>query len=81
MRMKGMTASDLQDLITTTLARRQGGTQRRWRIALGPIILHDPATHPHCNWSVRPSGTPRETAAIEHLLDHLRLEHPMAVAG
>jgi len=76
-----MTASELQHLITVTLARRVGGTERRWRMALGPIILHDRATHPHCNWSVRPSGDPRETAHIEQLLDTLRLDHPLVVAG
>ena len=80
MRTGRMTASELQDLIVSSLARRVGGTQRQWRMALGAIILHDRATHPHCNWSVRPSGGVRETAAIERLLDTVRLDHPMVSA-
>ena len=73
-----MLASQLQDLIVSTLVKQVGGTQRRWRIALGPIKLRDPLSYVHCNWEVAPSGTPRENAAIERLLDTIRLEHPTA---
>jgi hypothetical protein len=76
-----MLASQLQDLIVSTLVRQAGGTQRRWRIALGPIELRDPRSYAHCNWEVAPSGTPRENAAIERLLDTIRLEHPQVTAG
>lgn len=72
-----MTASELQDIIVAALVRSAGGTQRRWRIALGPIRVHDIATHPHCNWSVTPSGGRRENGEIENLLDRLRLAHPL----
>src|SRR3546814_19389837 len=67
-----MTASELQDLLVATLVRKAGGTRRRWRIAVGPVRLHDLATHPHCNWSIaigRSPGssgdraTPRQLAA------------------
>src|SRR3546814_5362700 len=71
----GMTASELQDLLVATLVRKAGGTRRRWRIAVGPVRLHDLATHPHCNWSIAPSGGVREVAEIEQLLDSLRLAH------
>jgi hypothetical protein len=50
-------------------------------MALGPVHRHDVATHPHCNWSVAPSGGSREIAEIEHLLDTFRLEHPIVAAG
>jgi hypothetical protein len=76
-----MHTSQLQDLIVSTLVKQAGGTQRRWRIALGPIKLRDPLSYVHCNWEVTPSGTPRENAAIERLLDTIRLEHPTASAG
>lgn len=76
-----MTASELQDLLLATLVRSCGGTQRRWRMALGPIRVRDPATHPHCNWSVNPSGSAGEIAAIERLLDDLRLTHPIVSRG
>lgn len=72
-----MNVSELQDLIVRTLVRSFGGSPRRWRIVLGPIRLHDLATHSHCNWSVAPSGGTREVAQIERLLDTLRLDHPI----
>jgi hypothetical protein len=75
-----MTASDLQDLLVRTLLRSAGGTQRRWRTVIGPIRLHDIATHPHCNWSVDPSGSDREVATVELLLDRLRLDHSIVSA-
>lgn len=71
-----MLTSQLQDLIVSTLTEQAGSTQRRWRIALAPIKLRDPPSYSHCNWDVTLSGTPRENAAIERLLDTVRLEHP-----
>lgn len=76
-----MTASELQDLLVATLARSVGGTQRRWRIVVGPIRLHDPVTHAHCNWSLAPSGTVGEVAEVERLLDRVRLDHAIVSAG
>jgi len=76
-----MTASELQDLIVTTLARRCGGTQRRWRTVLGPLRIHDVKTYPHCNWTVAPSGGTRELAEVERLLDSVRLEHAIVSPG
>lgn len=76
-----MLTSQLLDLIVSTLVRQTGGSQRRWRIALGPVRLRDPRHYSHCNWEVVPSGTPRENAAIERLLDTIRLEHPEVSPG
>lgn len=75
-----MTALDLQDHLVTLLVRAHGGTRRRWRIVAGPVRVHDRATHPHCNWSVAPSGSAGEVDAVETMLDRLRLERPI-VAG
>ena len=75
-----MTASELQDLLVGALVRHAGGTRRRWRTAVGPVRLHDVATHPHCNWSIDPSGGAREVGEIERLLDRIRLEHPLVAA-
>ena len=61
--------------------RRHGGTARRWRLAIGRIRVHDAATHPHCNWSVDPSGEAAEVDAIEPLLDAVRLSYPLVAAG
>jgi hypothetical protein len=72
-----MTASQLQDLLIAKLTRKLGGSARRWRMAIGPVHLHDLATHAPFNWSVRPSGTPAEVAEIERLLDTIRLDHPV----
>ena len=70
-----MTSSQLQDLIVASLLRRLGGTTRRWRLVLGAIRFHDPLTHV-CNWSIAPSGDPRDVAEVENVLDVLRIEHP-----
>lgn len=72
-----MTASELQDMLVAMLARQSGGSQRRWRLALGPVQTLSLDTHPHCNWSVRPVGSTYEIAEIESLLDHIRLSHPI----
>ena len=77
---RAMTKSELLDLLIGTLVRKSGGSRRQWRMALGPIRLHDRATHSHCNWSVAPSGGAGEIAAIERLLDDIRLSHPF-IAG
>jgi hypothetical protein len=74
-------ASELQDLIVATLVRQQGGTARRWRLAVGPVRVYDPATHPDINWSVEPHGTGRDNAAIERLLDDVRLTHSIVTKG
>lgn len=76
-----MTASELQDLLVATLARRAGGSQRPWRLAVGAIRVHDAATHPHCNWSLDPTGEPSRVAEIERLLDEVRLSHPIVTPG
>ena len=65
--------SELQDLVVATLVRHQGGTARRWRLAVGPVRVHDRATHPDINWSIEGHGTARENAVVEHRLDELRL--------
>jgi hypothetical protein len=76
-----MTASDLEQLLIARLTRENGGTTQTWRRALGQVIVRDPRTHSHCNWDVRPSGTDAQRAAIERLLDDVRLEHSIVVAG
>jgi hypothetical protein len=75
-----MTASDLLDLLATQLVRRCGGSRRRWRAVLGTLRLYDAATHPHCNWSLAPSGGAGEVAAVESLLDEIRIRHPLIAA-
>ncbi|MFY9351161.1 hypothetical protein [Sphingobium sp.] len=72
-----MTANDLIDLLVARLLRDHGKTKHHWRKAIGPIRLYDSATHAHCNWSVTPTGTARDVALIEALLDELRLAHPI----
>ena len=75
-----MTASELQDMLVATLARRSGGTQRHWRLAIGPVRMLPAALYPHCNWTVRPEGSAQDIAAIESLLDHVRLSPPIVQA-
>ena len=72
-----MTVSELTDLLIARLVRTAGGTKQQWRKAMGPVKLHDRTTHSHCNWSVAPSGSAHKTAAIEQLLDTVRLDYPI----
>lgn len=76
-----MKASDLQDRIIAQLLRDHGGTKRRWRAVVGRVKLYDPATHPHCNWSIDPQGSAQENAVIEALLDDLRLRLRIVTPG
>lgn len=75
-----MTAADLTDRIVAQLIRRHGGTVRRWRAVLGQMRVYDAETHPHCNWSLAPSGAAGDVAAVEKLLDELRIAHPLVAA-
>jgi hypothetical protein len=76
-----MTPSELHDLLVALLARQYGGSQRRWRMIVGPIRTYDIATHSHCNWSVDPSGSFREVAEVERVLDTFRIRHPIVIPG
>lgn len=76
-----MIASDLEQLLIARLTRENGGTTQTWRRALGEVTVRDSRTHSHCNWDVRPSGTDAQCAGIERLLDDVRLEHAIVVAG
>ncbi|WP_221793360.1 hypothetical protein [Aquisediminimonas sediminicola] len=76
-----MTASNLRDLLVNMLTRDVGGDRRRWRIAVGDVRVYSRATHPHCNWAVAPSGSNREIAEVERLVDDLRARHPIVAAG
>lgn len=71
-----MTGSELRDLLAAALARSAGGGPLRWRRALGEVRVYPRATHAHCNWDVRPIGTPREVEAVERAADAIRLRHP-----
>lgn len=74
-----MTSADLIDLFATKLLRERGGKRHRWKQVIGAVRIYDPALYPHCNWSITPSGTIMENAAIERLSDDLRAEHPLVV--
>ena len=76
-----MIASDLEEMLIARLVREKGGTSQTWRRALGKLIVRDSDTHVHCNWDVRLSGTEGQRAAIERLLDDVRLEHPIVAKG
>ncbi|ATE65633.1 hypothetical protein [Rhizorhabdus dicambivorans] len=72
-----MNAHQLIDLLLSRLVRAHGGERRRWRLVIGPVRIHSVETHPHCNWSVAPSGSARETGLVERLLDEVRVSHPI----
>ena len=76
-----MTSGALHDLFLSTLVRRAGGNRRRWRLVIGEIKLYDTATHPHCNWSLTPTGSAHENDVVERIADELRVAHPIVRAG
>lgn len=75
-----MTADALIDRFLARLLRERGGTRRRWRNVIGPVRVYDAATHAHCNWSIAPTGSVSDIAAVEAVSDTLRLEHPIIAA-
>ena len=72
-----MTSDDLIDRFLAVLQREIGGNRRSWRRVLGPVKHYSLDTHAHCNWSITPSGSPGEVAAVERIADRLRLDHPL----
>jgi hypothetical protein len=72
-----MTADRLSDLMVARLVRDHGGSKHHWRRAIGPIRLYSRDTHAHCNWAAVPTGSFRDIALIETLLDELRMRHPL----
>ncbi len=76
-----MTSGMLLDLFLSTLVRQAGGNRRRWRLVVGDVRLYDAATHPHCNWSITPTGSASENDTVERIADDLRLKHPIVRAG
>lgn len=75
-----MTASDLEHLLIARLVREKGGTSQTWRRALGKVVVRDARTHAHCNWEITPAGTDTQRAAIEEILDEVRLKHSIVMA-
>lgn len=76
-----MTSDALLDLFLSTLAKQAGGNRRRWRLVIGEVKLYDPKTHPHCNWSVTPTGSAVENDIVERIADDLRIRCPIVRAG
>ncbi|MEA3389400.1 MAG: hypothetical protein U9R64_09050 [Pseudomonadota bacterium] len=72
-----MTRDQMIDLLLARLLREHGRSKHHWRKAIGAIRLYDRETHPHCNWSVTPTGSVRDVALIESLLDDMRIAHPL----
>jgi hypothetical protein len=72
-----MTSEGMIDLLVARLLRDHGKSKHHWRKAIGPIRLYSRATHPHCNWAAAPTGSIRDVALIEDLLDDLRFTHPI----
>lgn len=72
-----MTPSQLADHLAARLVPGSGGSGQRRRKLLGRVQLDDLKTHSHCNWAISPTGSNAEIAAIERLLDDIRIAHPI----
>lgn len=72
-----MTREGVLDLLVARLLRDHGKSKHHWRKAIGALRLYSRETHAHCNWNATPTGSPRDVALIEALLDDLRMTHPL----
>ncbi|MBT2186846.1 hypothetical protein [Sphingobium nicotianae] len=75
-----MMQAQLTDVLVARLLREHGGTKHGWRKLIGPVQIYSLKTHAHCNWAIHPTGTSSEIAMIEHLVDDLRMSHPIVTA-
>ena len=73
-----LTAAEIQSLLAEMLAGVVGGPQEEWRSRIGELEVLSLAAHPRCNWSVVPTGTPQQVAAIDTAVELVRGEHPHA---
>lgn len=72
-----MTGDTIIDLLVARLVRDHGRSKHHWRKVIGGVRLYARNTHPHCNWAITPTGSRQEIAAVETLLDDLRLRYPL----
>ncbi|WP_066702120.1 hypothetical protein [Sphingobium amiense] len=75
-----MTRDRMTDLLVARLLRDHGKSKHHWRRAIGDLRLYSRDTHAHCNWNATPTGSVRDVALIEALLDDLRMAHPILSA-
>jgi hypothetical protein len=71
-------AAELQNLLVEILAGAVGGKPERWRELIGEVEIVPIATHPHCNWRVKPMGKNNEVDAIDMAAGIVRQAHPHA---
>lgn len=79
--MVAMLPYQLEDIFLATLVRETGRDRRHWRGVIGDIRVYPVATHPHCNWSLTPTGSIADIARVERLADHLRMRHPIVTGA
>ena len=71
-----MTPLELRDLLIRTIVRTHDGSATRWRKVVGQVRVYSRATHAHCNWEVMPTGSARDVALVELMVDRIRPQHP-----
>ena len=76
-----MTSDKITDLLVARLVRDHGRSKHHWRKVIGRVRLYSRDTHPHCNWSITPTGSAQEISVIETLMDDLRMRHPLLTAS
>ncbi|WBO20794.1 hypothetical protein [Sphingomonas abietis] len=71
-----MTGPELRDTLIREIVKTYGGSGARWRQAVGQIKVYSRATHAHCNWDVRATGSPRQIEIVESAVDAMRTTLP-----
>jgi hypothetical protein len=73
-----LSSAELNGLLIEMLTGHAGGAPEQWRDAVGDIVVLSLETHPHCNWTVLPTGSAREIAAVDLAVELVRGDHPLA---
>lgn len=71
-----MTPSELRDLLIMLLIGAAGGTETKWKRAVGEVEKLPITRHPKCNWRIEPRGTKAEREAVERATEIVRVAHP-----
>jgi hypothetical protein len=74
------TPRELRETLVQILTGAAGGTEARWRKAVGEVEKLSLAFNIRTNWAVRPTGNADELSAIAKAVDVVRTAHPY-VAG
>jgi hypothetical protein len=75
------TPGELRDTLVRILTGAAGGTEAKWRKAVGKVEKLSLAFNINSNWAINPTGTAGELATIAQAVDVVRAAHPYVSTG